>query len=411
MIKRNQFILLFLIVLGVVLLLIPPLKPASYTIENTGWDGVSQFNSLLQSNNLRTSETTIPLRLQGDISKITDIIIIVGGNLPYFVEDSNYLLDFVAKGGQVVLFEDFGYGRILSSAFGLRMGGSLIDQDSHALNPHQPVLNQPTFVEQSIIFPERKLVFNHAVRVTRSVHITNSIYQSLFVLGENIWEDKNFDRQFYKESERCIDQTAIGAMIVFPKTGGSFTLIGDSGFPTNDMINREENKNWLSDLIEFISRGGRSRVLFDESRKIWFPTTGKAIYSLLTVLIMGLFHSPLIAFITLVLIGGIFATKKNQAIIRFSQQLKQPFANNDKIASYAYLQSEEEEVFGRLVKNAANSNVYRTLIIEELQHAAPRLSDYERRYFERHLRQRFFERNDYEKFSKQLKQIMKDREE
>ncbi|MHA1443819.1 MAG: DUF4350 domain-containing protein [Candidatus Hodarchaeales archaeon] len=410
MIKQNQLILLFLLILGVVLLLIPPLIPASYTIENTEWDGISQFNTLLQSHNLSTSETTIPLRLQGDISQITDIIIIVGGNLPYFVEESHYLYDFVSKGGQVILFEDLGYGRALSSAFGLRMGGVLIDQDNHALNPYQPKVQQEGFVEQSIIFPSRKLVFNYAVKVSPSEYFTNSIYRPLFILSGNVWEDSNFDGQFYKESERCITQTAIGAMRMFPETGGSFTLVGDSAFPTNDMINREENSEWLSDLIDFVSREGRSRVLFDESRKIWLPPTGKAIYSHVTVFIMGLFHSPLIAFITLVLIGGIFATKKNQTIIRFSHQLKQPFSKNDRIASYAYLQSEEEEVFGRLVKTAAKANVYRTLLIEELQRS-PKLSNSEMKYFEYHLRQRFFERSDYEKFSEQLKQILKDREE
>lgn len=410
MIKQKQVILLFLVISGVVLLLIPPLIPASYTIENTEWDGISQFNSLLQSNNLITSETTFPLRLQGDMSQNTDIIIIIGGNLPYFVEESQYLYDFVTKGGQVILFEDLGYGRTLSSAFGLRMGGIIIDQDNHALNPYQPKVQQEGFVTQSISFPSRNLVFNHAVKVSLSGYLTDSIYRPLFTVNGNIWEDRNFDGQFYKESERCISQTAIGAMIMFPETGGSFTVVGDSSFPTNDMIDREENREWLSDLIEFISRDGRSNVIFDESRKIWLLPTGKAIYSLITVLIMGLFHSPLIAFITLVLLGGIFATKKNKSIIRFSHKLKQPFSNNDRIASYAYLQSEEEEVFGRLVKTAAKTNVYRSLLIEELQRA-PKLSNSERKYFEYYLRQRFFERSDYEKFSEQLKQILKDREE
>ncbi|MHA1542655.1 MAG: hypothetical protein ACTSQH_06740, partial [Candidatus Hodarchaeales archaeon] len=320
--KRNQLIILFLVVLGILLLFIPPLKAATHTIENDEWNGISQFNSLLLTNNLSTSETTIPLRLLGDLTITTDIIIIVGGNLPYFVEES------------------------LTSAFGLRMGGVLIDQDNHALNPHQPKVQQEMFIEQGIIFPLRNVVFNHAVRVTQSESLTNSIYRPLFSLFGNIWEDRNFDGQYYNESERCTQETAIGAMMMFPETEGSFTVIGDSSFPTNDMIDREENREWLLDLFSFLSRGEKSRVLFDESRKIWLPPTGKAIYSLLTVLIMGLFHSPLIAFITLVLIGGIYATKKNQMILRFSNQLKKPFSDKEKIVSYAYLQSEEEEVFG-----------------------------------------------------------------
>ena len=408
--KRNQLIILFLVVLGMLLLFIPPLKAATHTIENKEWNGLSQFNSLLLTNNLSTSETTIPLRLLGDLTITTDIIIIVGGNLPYYVEESKYLLNFVVSGGRVVLFEDRGYGRSLTSAFGLRMGGILIDQDNHALNPHQPIVQQEMFVEQGIIFPLRNVVFNQAVRVTQSESLTDSIYRPLFSLFGNIWEDKNFDGQYYNESERCTQETAIGAMMVFPESEGSFTVIGDSSFPTNDMIDREENREWLLDLISFLSRGEKSRVLFDESRKIWVIPTGKAIYSLLTVFIMGLFHSPLIAFITLVLIGGIYATKRNQTILRFSKKLKGPFSDKGMIASYAYLQSEEEEVFGRLVKTASKTNVYRALLLEELQRYAPCLSENEKKYFEHYLRQRFFERNDYEKYSDELHQIMKNRE-
>ena len=408
--KRNQLIILFLVVLGMLFLFIPPLKAATHTIENKEWNGLSHFNSLLLTNNLSTSETTIPLRLLGDLTITTDIIIIVGGNLPYYVEESKYLLNFVVSGGRVVLFEDRGYGRSLTSAFGLRMGGILIDQDNHALNPHQPIVQQEMFVEQGIIFSSRNIVFNHAVRVTQSESLTDSIYRPLFSLFGNIWEDKNFDGQYYNESERCTQETAIGAMMVFPESEGSFTVIGDSSFPTNDMIDREENREWLLDLISFLSRGEKSRVLFDESRKIWVIPTGKAIYSLLTVFIMGLFHSPLIAFITLVLIGGIYATKRNQTILRFSKKLKGPFSDKGMIASYAYLQSEEEEVFGRLVKTASKTNVYRALLLEELQRYAPCLSENEKKYFEHYLRQRFFERNDYEKYSDELHQIMKNRE-
>ena len=408
--KRNQLIILILIGIGSVLLFIPPLKAATHTIENKEWNGLSEFNSLLQSNNLNTSETTAPLRLQGDLTLTTDIIIIVGGNLPYFAEESSYLLDYVVKGGRVVLFEDLGYGRSLTSAFGLKMGGKLIDQDNHALNPNQPEVQQDTFIEQRITFPTRSLVFNHPVRITKSESLTDSTYRPLFLLSGNVWEDRNFDGQYYEESERCDQEAAIGSMIIFPESGGSFTVIGDSSFPTNDMIHREENKEWLSDLIQFLTRGGKTQVLFDESRKIWLIPTGKALYSLVTVLIMGLFHSPLIAFITLVLVIGIFATRKNQSIINFSQQFKQQFSSGEMVASYAYLQSEEEEVFGRLVKTASKANVYRTLLLEQLQQNSTKLSINQKKYFEHYLRNRFFERTDYEKLSNKLKQIVKDHE-
>ena len=83
-------------------LVIPPLQPASFTIENSNWDGLSKFKALIEENrSITVSETTIPLRLLGEIE--ADIIIIVGGNLPYFSEESNFLREFVEKGGDVII--------------------------------------------------------------------------------------------------------------------------------------------------------------------------------------------------------------------------------------------------------------------------------------------------------------------
>ena len=143
---------------------------------------------------------------------------------------------------------------------------------------------------------------------------------------------------------------------------------------------------------------------------MWLLPTGKAIYSLISVLIMGLFHSPLIAFTSLVIIIGIFATKRNEQILDFGQKVKKSLSEDAKIASFAYLQSEEEEVFGRMVKTSIKANVYRTLLIEELQRANKKLYDHEIKYFEFRLRARFFERNDYEKYSEELKELLKNRE-
>ena len=114
--KKYQF-LLFIFAFTLIVIVIPPIQPAPFTINNNNWDGLSEFKELVELR-MNVAESTIPLRLIGGASNY-DVIIIVGGNLPYFSEDSNFLYQYVRKGGNVIIFEDNGYANILPSAFGI----------------------------------------------------------------------------------------------------------------------------------------------------------------------------------------------------------------------------------------------------------------------------------------------------
>ena len=387
-------------------IIVPPIQPASYTTQNTEWDGVSTFINRFD-NNLRISVTNVPMSLLGDLSDITDIIVIIGGNLPYYPEESRHLVNYVSNGGRAVLFEDKGYGRILTESFGLSLGGILIDQDFHGRNPYHTKTYQDEFHIQNIVMNPRTVIFNHVVRVEQTFVLPNTRYYPLFPLNGSVWEDKNNDGKFYQEGEKCHVTPFVGGILEYPDTGGVFAVIGDSALPTNDMISREENAEWLSEFINFLSRDGKTRVLFDESRKLWIPPTGKGLVSYISVIILGIFHSPLIAFSTMIILGGILAIRKNEEIIAFSQRLKKPFDNTSRTPSQAFLQSAEEEVFSKFGKSSSRSNLYRDLLIEELLEIAEKLTEDEKRYFENSLRQRIFTFADYEKHRYQIRQIKK----
>ncbi len=405
-IHMRKYLYVFSVLIGLLLILIPPLQPAAYTISNTHWSGASSFQSSFEGNHKITS-TNIPLSLLGDLNQLTDIIIIIGGSLPYYPEESQKLLTFVSNGGILILFEDTGYGRILTEAFGLRLGGTLIDQDNHGPNPYLPKSVQPELQIQNTVINQHNVIFNHGVRVKQFYRLPNTLYRPLFPLEGFVWEDKDGDGKFHEEEERVTDDAYLGGILEFPNTNGLCIVIGDSAFPTNDMISREQNREWLLELVRLITQNDNKNVLFDESRKLWIPPSGIALISYVSIIILGIFHSPLIAFTALIILVGILAIRKNREIMEFTHRLKEPFDRKARIPTQAYLQSAEEEVFSSYGKKSSRSNLYRDLIVEELLEIEERLTHEEKRYFEDSLRQRIFTFADYEKHKYQIEQFKK----
>ncbi|UCG04287.1 MAG: DUF4350 domain-containing protein [Candidatus Heimdallarchaeota archaeon] len=394
----------------VLILLIPPLQPASFTIENRNWDGLSKFKALIEKNNdVTVGETTIPLRLLGEIE--ADIIVIVGGNLPYFTEESNYLREFVENGGDVILFEDHGYARILTSAFGISLGGTIIDQnkESHDRNPYLPVVN-----EYGIGFPEQNssvhtLVFNKAVRVSHSRSVQDSTFYPLFVVEGRVWEDKNNDGKFYRTNESVVEDCYLGGKLTFNNHGGNFIVIGDSAFPTNDMINQKGNQDWLSDLFSYLLSNGGKKVLFDESRKLWIPPTGKAAVGTITVLIMSIFHSPLIAIVSVIIIGGIIGMRRTEQINKVATNFQKSLRPQKDVKPIpAFLQSEEENELARLSKRSVISDLYRAMLTDEIRQIAPDISPLSKARYENYLRYRYIDVNLSSNLIEELKNIRKE---
>ncbi|MFX0204680.1 MAG: DUF4350 domain-containing protein [Candidatus Hodarchaeota archaeon] len=401
MIKLKQEYVFGILSILVLILLIPPLQPASFTIENRNWDGLSEFKALIEGNrSVRVRETTIPLRLLGGIKP--DMIVIVGGNLPYFTEESTFLRNFVEKGGDVILFEDHGHARILSSAFGLVMGGTVIDQDDHDKNPYLPIIDQLGTGFQEDNVTTHKLVFNKAVRVDTSWSIENTIFQPLFTTKGLVWEDQNYDGKFYRTNE-SIDECSLGGILSFSQ-GGNFIVIGDSAFPTNDMINQKDNKKWLSSLFSYLLPDGEEIVLFDESRKLWIPPTGKAAVGTSCVFFMSIFHSPLVAITFVIIIGGIIGMRRTKQINKLASSFRKSLQpQEDTKPLPIFLQSEEENELARLTKRSVTPDLYRAMLADEIRQTSSNMSPIEKIKYENYLRYRYIDVKMSSNLTKELK--------
>lgn len=402
--KKHQFLLL-IFVFTLIIIIIPPIQPAPFTINNNNWDGLSEFKELVELQ-MNVTESTIPLRLIGGTSNY-DVIIIVGGNLPYFSEDSNFLYHYVRKGGNVILFEDHGYASILPSAFGISLGGTVIDNDSHLFNPYQPVINQPNINIAGYEISNQQVVFNKAVGVHVSRLIANTTYYPLFKTEGATWEDSNRDGQFYRGIERRNEPCYLGAVLDFNE-GGKFVIVGDSAFPTNDLIDLNDNKPMITELLNLLVSDGAKSVLFDESRKIWIPPTGKAAIGILSVLIMGLFHSPIIAISVMIILGGFIGIKKEEQVTGFFQKIRQSWQpKQDLHPVAAFIQSEEEEELARLAKSEVISDLYRSLLADEIRSFPENLTVLEKVELEYMLRQQYINVKDYDKLLQKLELFRK----
>ncbi len=402
--KKYQFLVL-IFAFTLIFIVIPPIQPAPFTINNNNWDGLSEFKELVELR-MNVAESTIPLRLIGSTSNY-DVIIIVGGNLPYFSEDSNFLYHYVRKGGNVMLFEDHGYASILPSAFGISLGGTVIDQDFHHLNPYQPIINQSNMNIAGYELSNHQVVFNNAVGVHVSRFIINTTYYPLFETEGTTWEDSNRDGQFYRGVEKKNESCFLGAILDFNE-GGKFIIVGDSAFPTNDMINLNDNKPMITELLNLLVSEGAKSVLFDESRKIWIPPTGKAAIGILSVLIMGLFHSPIIAISVMIILGGFIGIKKEEQITGTLQKIRkgmQPKRELQPVA--AFIQSEEEEELARLAKSEVISDLYRSLLADEIRSLPKGLTVLEKVELEYMLRQQYINVKDYDKLLEKLELFRK----
>ncbi|MFX0122632.1 MAG: DUF4350 domain-containing protein [Candidatus Hodarchaeota archaeon] len=389
---KREFLLIMLCII-IVILLIPPLQPASFTIENGNWDGLSKFKAIIEENrSISVSETTVPLRLLGRIE--ADIIIIVGGNLPYFTEESNYLREFVENGGDVILFEDHGYARILTSAFGISMGGTVIVQDqlSHDKNPYLPIIEQDGIGFTEYNSTAHKLVFNKAVRVQKSMYIEETTFNPLFTTKGRTWEDMNNDGKFYRTNESVVEDCYLGGILTFNKHGGNFIVIGDSAFPTNDMIDQKDNQKWLSELFSYLLSEGKNDVLFDESRKLWIPPTGKAAIGTMSVLIMSVFHSPLVAIVSVIVLGGIIGLKRTVQINKVANSFRKSLQPQKDIKPIpSLIQSEEENELARLTKRSVISDLYRAMLADEIRQTASNMSPLTKAEYENYLRYRYID--------------------
>ena len=219
------------------------------------WNDLSDFRRSLDVAGYNTSSvisTPLLLNYSEGFYGYEKVLVVIGVERPYLAQEVDTIVDFVFRGGFLLLADDFGYGNGLAEQFGVTFYGRRLFSSSYDRNPafvrvnatvdnigYEVLLDRPSALER--VAPSQ-------VRASTSA------------LADS-WLDENGN------GERDIDEeSAVQPVVALVGFGeGAVLLVSDPGLFINDMWGRADNAGFVKALMQRHFPGARD-VIFDESR-------------------------------------------------------------------------------------------------------------------------------------------------
>lgn len=217
------------------------------------WNDLSDFRRALDETGYNTSSvisTPMLLNHSEGFYSYEKLLVIIGVERPYLAQEIDTIVDFVFRGGFLLLADDFGYGNGLAEKFGLSFFGRRLFSSSYDRNPafvrvnatvdgigYEVLLDRPTALER--VAPDQVRAFT----------------------SPDSWVDENGN------GERDIDEeSSIQPVVAVAGLGdGAVLAVSDPGLFINDMWGRADNAGFVRALLWRHFPGARD-VIFEESR-------------------------------------------------------------------------------------------------------------------------------------------------
>ncbi|MHA1835504.1 MAG: DUF4350 domain-containing protein [Candidatus Odinarchaeia archaeon] len=234
-----------------------------YSMYNTNWNGVSTFRSVLEENGYQVKPVISSL---SSINRITEssVLVIIGPSSFYDPLASTSIIDYLNKGNNVIIADDFGAASEILLFLGLSCsfsGQLLLDAGSYDKNVSLPIIT--SFSSHEIFQEVNSIQFNYATA------IAGSGFTSLAQTTPLSWLDQNSNYQ-YDEGETIGPFTVIASVNY---GNGTIILISDPTIFNNDMITRADNLQFALNLINWATDGDSSYlVIFDEGHRADFSS-------------------------------------------------------------------------------------------------------------------------------------------
>lgn len=277
--------------------LCPPVSLAPYSIVNTGNFGLSDFKALLEREGFRVLRITSSLQALAKVEQPA-VVCIIGPALDFTHDEAIALMTFLARGGAVLIADDFGRANSLleqiwlalrhvwaqqgTQLLGLYFNSTavLMDAGSFYRTPAQPILK---VVDERISGGrEMRVLTSFPTAIMIEVKLQDGRVVSLPLPGdvgllsstEYSWLET--DLSAAKRGTAEPDRSEWGGV---PMAAGlllEFTaertirlaLVGDPDIFTNALLRnpRFQNAEFALSLIKYLARGlGTNLVIFDES--------------------------------------------------------------------------------------------------------------------------------------------------
>ncbi|NIQ06324.1 MAG: hypothetical protein GWO20_11555 [Candidatus Korarchaeota archaeon] len=347
-------ILKILLVLGCVFSLYPLLAGVSgiglgtspYSPYNKGKDGLSKLKRYLKGEGYESETLLSSLKTLGRINK-TGVLIIAGPTTPFgFQEVLTLLLDFVLKGGSVLLADDFGKANTLLEALWelSQFGGDgsqaerqmkisfntssvLCDAKSYDKSPARPTIknfdDRLGIVDEQVDEVQTSFPTTFTLEVNSSSTVTKTIFPAeagLMSSTSSSWleSDLSSARKGAAEPEPgewggipC----TLGVPLPLGGGMGRILLVSDPDIFSNALIDKKDNWLFSKSIIEWLSESTSSNFLiFDESHHSFLPYDplfGLSLwFDLLTMVSASWILAPLVPILTFIFIMGYLPRRK-----------------------------------------------------------------------------------------------------
>ncbi len=255
-----------------------------------------------------------------DLSK--KLLVILGVERKYGSEESHAIYEFVNQGGKLLIADDFGYANdLISDDFGLTFSGYRLYDKRFEKNPSfVKALAETTDGDFSVML-------NIPSSITRADSrnvLLESSDDSFIDTNEDGIENSN---EGGRDFDLCVWDKNLG--------DGSFIAVSDPGLFINDMLDREDNRDFALHLVSLLLPEG-GEVIFDESAHISPGYVSSGIQFFLTTIYRA--KSNLIYQVILLIIASVLYIA---AIIksRDPQKLFRPRVMRNQASNVRYLKN------------------------------------------------------------------------
>ncbi len=203
-----------------------------------------------------------PLVLDGVTDPESMVVLVLGVEVPYRTSERNALIDFVARGGNLVLADDFGYGNLLSTEFGVTFQGVPI-RTKEFLGRIE-VANATSEVDPTNHF---QIALNDGT----ALHVSEKARPGGRVLARavNVCYDNLNDG--CTSASATFQEEAVVAFTM-PHGEGRVVFVSDPHIFATGMLGVAGNERFLREIIEILLPS-EGIVVFDESRHGHGPAT------------------------------------------------------------------------------------------------------------------------------------------
>ncbi|MEW5759380.1 MAG: DUF4350 domain-containing protein [Candidatus Thermoplasmatota archaeon] len=259
---KRSLIIIFLVIFLVFSLILSGAN-IKKTIENEPklsaysdkWNGLSKFRNLILTNGYETSAIISSPVILNKIEKnelSDEAIVVIGVEKGYRNEERDAIIDFVSKGGSLLIADDFGHGNTIANYFGINFAGKKLRDVNYDKNP--------IFVKINVKYKGKdyQILLNDPSAIDKGGN-----YEIIANASKYAWLDEN------KDDIRDIDEKMLSySVVVFYhpyKSSGRLIFVSDPGLFINNMLNRYDNENFALALVKLLLPNG-GKIIFDESR-------------------------------------------------------------------------------------------------------------------------------------------------